>query len=135
LSASVALLRSHGIAAVKFGKLDKTGFLIPPVAIFYCYLIVAGAFDRPSPIRTSFDFPLWVSWLGVLSCAVGLVVMLPALISFGPSFRVGIDVERPGALVTSGIFGMTRNPIYVAFAFILLGEFLLFPCKRVRRYL
>ncbi|MGA7355438.1 MAG: isoprenylcysteine carboxylmethyltransferase family protein [Candidatus Cybelea sp.] len=123
----VQLLRSRGTAAMKFGELDKTDFLIPPFAIFYFYVIIAGAFDWPSPVRTSFELPLWVSWLGVLSCAIGLIVMLLALISFGTSFRVGIDVDHPGALVTSGIFAVTRNPIYVAFAFILLGEFLLFP--------
>lgn len=131
----VALLRSRGVAAMKFGELDKTDFLIPPFAIFYCYIIIAGAFDWPSPVRTSFEFPLAVSWLGVLSCAIGLIVMLLALISFGTSFRVGIDVDHPGTLVTSGIFAATRNPIYVAFAFILLGEFLLFPNWLLMLYL
>jgi protein-S-isoprenylcysteine O-methyltransferase Ste14 len=33
--------------------------------------------------------------------------------SFGTSFRVGIDVEHPDKLVTTGIFAVSRNPIYV----------------------
>ncbi len=47
--------------------------------------------------------------------------------SFGKSFRVGIDQDRPGALMTTGGFAVSRNPIYVAFWFVLLGQFLLFP--------
>ena len=39
---------------------------------------------------------------------------------------MGIDSEQPDKLVTSGIFAVSRNPIYVAFGFILLGQFLIF---------
>jgi protein-S-isoprenylcysteine O-methyltransferase Ste14 len=48
-------------------------------------------------------------------------------VSFGDSFRVGIDVERPDRLVTTGIFAVSRNPIYVGFGLVLIGEFLVFP--------
>ena len=33
----VLLLRRTGTRAMHFGKLDKTDFLIPPVALFYFY--------------------------------------------------------------------------------------------------
>jgi protein-S-isoprenylcysteine O-methyltransferase Ste14 len=36
-------------------------------------------------------------------------------------------VDRPDRLVTTGIFGVTRNPIYAAFGCVLLGQFLVFP--------
>ena len=52
--------------------------------------------------------------------------MLLSLVSFGRSFRVGIDSDRPDKLVTTGIFAYSRNPIYVAFALVLAGEFLIF---------
>jgi protein-S-isoprenylcysteine O-methyltransferase Ste14 len=122
----VQLLRRGGIVAMRFGELDRTDYLIPPFAFLYFYVVFANAFGWPSPVATSHP-SLWVFWLAALSCAVGLLVMLMALISFGTSFRVGIDTDRPGKLVTSGIFALTRNPIYVAFGFILLGELLLFP--------
>jgi protein-S-isoprenylcysteine O-methyltransferase Ste14 len=50
-----------------------------------------------------------------------------SLVSFGKSFRVGIDVDHPDRLVTTGIFAVSRNPIYVGFACVLLGQFLVFP--------
>jgi protein-S-isoprenylcysteine O-methyltransferase Ste14 len=52
--------------------------------------------------------------------------VLWSLVSFGRSFRIGIDTDHPDQLVTAGIFRYSRNPIYVAFAFVLVGEFLIF---------
>ena len=123
----VALLKRRGITAMKFGEIDRTDFLIPPFAFFYFYLIFANAFDWPTVSRAQFFHAPWVAWAGVLLCATGLLVLCLSLISFGASFRVGIDADRPDALVTSGIFAVTRNPMYVAFAFVLLGEFLIAP--------
>ena len=43
----VWLLRRAGTQAMHFGHLDKTDFLIPPVALFYFYTIFAAAFHWP----------------------------------------------------------------------------------------
>lgn len=48
------------------------------------------------------------------------------MISFGKSFRVGIDEEKSGGLVSSGAFAVSRNPLYIAFFMLLLGVFLIF---------
>ena len=123
----VLLLRRRGVAAMHFGKMDRTDFLIPPFALFYFYLIFAHAFDWPTVSRQEFFGSDILAWLGVLLCAAGLLLLLWSLISFGRSFRVGIDADHPGGLVTSGAFAVSRNPIYTAFALILVGQFLVFP--------
>jgi len=123
----VILLRRHGIEAMNFGKLDPTDFLIPPFALFYFFVVFAGAFGSSSAFAPLlFQSPV-LAWLGVAFCIAGLVVFVASLVSFGKSFRVGIDVEHPDQLITSGIFAYSRNPIYVAFLMILLGEFLILP--------
>jgi protein-S-isoprenylcysteine O-methyltransferase Ste14 len=121
------LLKKRGIEVMKFGKLDKTDFLIPPFAFFYFYLVFANAFGWRTVSAQEFFHSEGISWLGVLFCLAGLSILLWSLISFGQSFRVGIDTERPDKLITGGVFAYSRNPIYVAFAFILLGQFLIFP--------
>jgi protein-S-isoprenylcysteine O-methyltransferase Ste14 len=123
----VVLLRRQGIAAMKFGEIDKTDFLIPPVMLFYFYLVFAHAFGWPSVATRQLLHSVPIAWAGVLACAAGLVLLLWSLVSFKQSFRVGIDTHKPDALITSGIFAVSRNPIYVAFAFVLAGEFLIFP--------
>ncbi len=112
---------------MQFGKIDRTDFLIPPFALFYFYLIIAHAFNLPTPSRQVFFHSTIISWTGVLLCLAGLSLLLWSLVSFGRSFRVGIDIKNPDHLITSGAFAFSRNPIYVAFAMILLGQFLIFP--------
>jgi protein-S-isoprenylcysteine O-methyltransferase Ste14 len=123
----VLLLRTRGIQAMKFGDLDKTDFLIPPFALLYFYLIFANAFAWPTVVHNQLWNVPWLAWIGVVLCATGFLLMLLSLISFGSSFRVGIDTTHPDQLVTSGIFALTRNPMYVAFACVLIGEFLIYP--------
>jgi protein-S-isoprenylcysteine O-methyltransferase Ste14 len=121
------LMRRKGIRAFHFGKIDKTDYLIPPFALFFFYLVFAAALNWPSVIRQRLFDSEVLSWLGVLLCLAGLSLFLWSLISFGRSFRVGIDTERPDKLVTSGVFAFSRNPIYLAFGLVLAGQFLVFP--------
>jgi protein-S-isoprenylcysteine O-methyltransferase Ste14 len=115
-----------GIKAMKFGENDKKDFLIPPFALLFFYLIFASALNLPKLGVELFSNEI-VRWIGVALCLPGLILFLLSLISFGKSFRVGLDEDHPGPLVTTGTFAISRNPIYVAFGFILLGIFLIFP--------
>lgn len=123
----VRLMKRQGIEAMNFGKIDKTDFVIPPFALFYFYLVFAAAFDFPSVSRQQFFNSDVIGWGGAGLCLAGILLLLGSLVSFGQSFRVGIDTENPDRLVTSGVFAFSRNPIYVAFALVLLGQFLIFP--------
>jgi protein-S-isoprenylcysteine O-methyltransferase Ste14 len=122
----VRLMRRAGIEAMHFGKIDPKDFLIPPFAIFYFYIVFAAAFDWPTVASHRFFESELTSWAGVICCLSGLTLLFLSLVSFGKSFRIGIDQDRPDRLVTTGVFAVSRNPIYVAFWFVLLGEFLLF---------
>jgi protein-S-isoprenylcysteine O-methyltransferase Ste14 len=121
----VFLLKKMGIEAMNFGKMDKTDFLIPPFALFYFYIIFASALNLPKPGVELFSNEI-VHWFGVVLCMLGLILFFLSLVSFGKSFRVGIDEDHPGSLVTTGAFAISRNPIYTAFGLILIGIFLIF---------
>lgn len=122
----VQLMKRKGIEAMQFGKLDRTDFLIPPVALFYFYLVFANAFGWPTPASQPLFHSNGLAWLGVAFCLAGVILLTWSILSFGQSFRVGIDTEHPGQLITVGIFAFSRNPIYVAFALVLTGQFLVF---------
>lgn len=122
----VAMMKRKGVGAMNFGKIDKTDFAIPPFVLFYFYLVFAAAFNWPTVSTQAFFQSDALSWVGATFCLAGLLLLLWSLVSFGQSFRVGIDVDHPDKLITTGIFALNRNPIYVAFASILLGQFLIF---------
>ncbi len=120
------LLSNKGTKAFKFAEIDKKDFLILPFVLFYLYLIIASAFSLPT-IKYQLIFESSaLSWIGVAFCLFGLVSFLFSLISFGKSFRVGIDKDEPDKLITNGVFAFSRNPIYVSFGIILIGQFLVY---------
>jgi protein-S-isoprenylcysteine O-methyltransferase Ste14 len=125
--ARVWIMKRRGMRAMHFGQIDKKDFLIPPFALFYFYTVFAAAFGWPEVYRGQLFGSEFVAWVGVVFCLGGVLLLAWSLASFGRSFRVGIDTEQPDKLVTTGIFAVTRNPIYVAFGFVLVGEFLIFP--------
>jgi protein-S-isoprenylcysteine O-methyltransferase Ste14 len=72
------------------------------------------AFLRIGPVRI----------VGLILAGAGLLTFILAFLSFGNSWRIGIDRKRPGTLVTEGIFRLTRNPIYLASDLMFIGVFL-----------
>lgn len=62
--------------------------------------------------------------LGVLVMTAGIAVYGLALSAFGSSWRLGIDRDRPGPLMTIGIFARSRNPIYLGLMLFKIGTFL-----------
>jgi len=63
--------------------------------------------------------------LGVMMILAGDFVFVWALISFGNSWRIGIDEKSSGALVTNGIFAFSRNPIFAFIDLYFIGTFLI----------
>jgi protein-S-isoprenylcysteine O-methyltransferase Ste14 len=66
-------------------------------------------------------------WLGAGLMAACIVVVATAYVEMGASWRIGIDERVPGALVTSGLYRRSRNPIYLAADLFMAGSFLLNP--------
>ena len=62
--------------------------------------------------------------VGVLMILAGDAIFVLALVSFGNSWRIGIDEKSAGALVTQGIFAVSRNPIFTFIDLYFLGTFL-----------
>lgn len=92
----------------------------PPVATFVIALLMWGLARLFSPLDIEFVFRLVVAILflliGVGTGTAGVAVMSRA--------RTTMDPRRPdaaSALVTSGIYQYTRNPMYLGLLFVLIS--------------
>ena len=97
------------------------GPLLPPPiwALLFGGAMVGAARLAPG---LAFDAPER-AWIAGFLVAAGLGVDLSALLQFR-RHRTTIDPTRPGrasALVTTGIYRHTRNPMYVGMAIVLTG--------------
>jgi protein-S-isoprenylcysteine O-methyltransferase Ste14 len=86
--------------------------------IFWFVLVISYALHSPLEVLPAavhyqlFDAPV-AKIVGVGLISLGLIVFVLAFFNFGDSWRMGIDRKAAGALVTKGIFSLSRNPIYV----------------------
>lgn len=121
------MLKKEGIQAMVFARTHKSDWVLPPIVFFFVYHLFANAFDWPRISGPNLvDWP-WLGWTGCIICALGIALFYWGVYSFGKSFRVGIDDEKPGGLVTTGAFAHTRNPLYVAFGLEVTGFSASFP--------
>lgn len=67
---------------------------------------------------------LWLRIAGAVMIALALWLYRTAIRELGDSWRLGIDREQPGQLVTTGVYRWCRHPVYVAFDMIFVGAFL-----------
>lgn len=121
-----AILRRKGIKAIVFGATDRTDFLLVPFVLAMIYVVCADAFGWPlwAPLVKPFWKTSIPGWVGLALCTVAILGIAVSLASFGDSFRVGIDEQKPDQLITDGMFAVSRNPIYVSFNTFFLGQFL-----------
>ena len=120
-------MRRKGKRAMVFGKTDKSDFLLILIIVWIIYPVPARAFGLP--MWDPLVHPFWEStapgWVGIALCAIAIAGLAASLKSFGDSFRVGIDVDTQDKLVTTGMFAISRNPLYLCIILFLLGMLLI----------
>jgi len=123
--ARALMLRRRGIDAFVRGP-QYTAFGI--YYLVFTYAVLACSFAWPFP--TVLGQALWhspaLSWAGAVLCLAGVAGYALCMTSLEDSFRIGIDENAPGRLITGGIFGYSRNPLYLSLLTEYLGLLLVF---------
>ena len=86
---------------------------LPPIWLLFCLFL---AWISPWIVPWGGLF-----WSGLLPILLAVVLTVAALWEFRRARTTVIPHQQPSALITAGIFGRTRNPIYLADMLILLG--------------
>ncbi|RYZ53882.1 MAG: isoprenylcysteine carboxylmethyltransferase family protein [Sphingobacteriales bacterium] len=131
---SLRTYRQTGINPVTFGGTDTTHDLIGrwfkvlfalillTIVIYwwdgsaYRYLLPAEYLQYPP-----------VQWVGVGLCILSLLWTVLAQHQMGRSWHIGIDKEHNAELKISGLFAVSRNPIFLGMIVTLVGFLLVLP--------
>jgi protein-S-isoprenylcysteine O-methyltransferase Ste14 len=92
--------------------------IVPPVWLL-ATLLASAALHHWLPLRRLVPAP-W-SYAGVVFIVLGLLLAGPAIAAFRRAQTPIVPFERSTALVTSGPFRFTRNPMYSGMVLLLLG--------------
>lgn len=101
-------------------------------------LALAAGFGRQGHVALAAVFGNWplpirplearaARGAGLALAAGGMALAALAAHQLGPSWRVGVDPDRVGALQTGGAYRWTRNPVILGEEIVLAGTFLLVP--------
>jgi len=129
LAAKILAQSQRGVRAIVLGRAGD-GILsrIDPLAVVALFLwfgsvALHGTGLAPGRFEPRlFQAPVAEVAGAVLAVgALGLVIT--ALVQMGRSWRIGIDPESREQLVTSGVFAVSRNPIYLAFDLLAVSAF------------
>ncbi len=96
--------------------------LIVDVAL---YAFWPGAYGNVEPIAL-LD-AAWIRAVGLSLLAISLIWIVVAQAQMGNAWRIGIDQKRATELVNTGLFGVSRNPIFLGMRLSVLGFFLTLP--------
>jgi len=129
------ILSRRGVKVWVIGTSSKKLFeiilenILMPVLVLWSVFVVLTALNVPMPgiISKILINIFWLKYAGILFCYIGLIIFLMALMSFGKSWRIGIDEKNSNELITTGIFKYSRNPIFLFMDLYFTGIMLIYP--------
>ena len=62
----------------------------------------------------NYSLPLWAGWLGVILIACSLIIFWLAHADLGLNWSPSLEIRTEHKLITNGIFGYIRHPMYAS---------------------
>jgi protein-S-isoprenylcysteine O-methyltransferase Ste14 len=95
--------RVTGQEKMLLGLLSLGGFIIPLLYAATNWLDFAN-----------YSLPVWAGWLGILLTAGALFVFWRAHADLGLNWSPSLEIREKHELITRGIYGMIRHPMYAS---------------------
>jgi protein-S-isoprenylcysteine O-methyltransferase Ste14 len=131
---SYRVWKQTGISPVTFSNKDNAHDYIGKVfKLLLALLFVIIGIYAFYPKGVQYLLPIWyfenlyLQILGIIILILALVWIAIAQHQMSNSWRIGIDEKNKTVLVTKGLFGISRNPIFLGMMSTLFGLFLVIP--------
>lgn len=117
--------RKQGIQTNLLGK-GKTGVVkfIEITLKIVTYIVVVV--EVISILANKYIDFTWLRIMGVVLGTLGVGVFVVSIITMRDSWRAGVPKDEKTELVISGIYAYSRNPAFLGFDLIYIGELLMF---------
>ena len=125
---------------IQWRRSGSTGFVLPRRGAPLVERVDAGLFVLAigllvvAPIVDAGDAGRWdafdnaaIGVVGGMLAVAGIGLCVAAQFAMGDSWRIGVDPSAQTALITAGIFGRVRNPIFSAMVLVTAGFALMLP--------
>ena len=100
--------------------------------VFILLLLLLGGFIMPILYAVTdwldfanYSLPTWAGWLGVLILAVGVFIFWRAHADLGLNWSPSLEIREKHELITRGIYGVIRHPMYASQWLVALAQPLL----------
>ena len=91
---------------------------IPPLILLFVVIIQLLTSNYLSFLTIEIFF---INWIGYIIISLGLLMLVTSIMKFRKLKTTVIVFKKPTSLVTTKIYSLTRNPMYLSMFFILLG--------------
>lgn len=102
-------------------KQDSPGVVIPPPAIYAVIFVSSVMIQRSLPLNNIFFYSIVSKITGIFLMLISLFFSIRSLRQFFLSKNTLILIRPASSLQTSGIYRLTRNPMYTALVLLYLG--------------
>jgi protein-S-isoprenylcysteine O-methyltransferase Ste14 len=97
--------------------------ILPPVLVA---ILIAAMSGLHYGLHDAASVPLWIRFLAPVPIGAGLLLLVVARLQFARRQTNIYTFDEPGMLVTDGVFRLSRHPMYLGFALVLVGAAMAF---------
>lgn len=110
------------------GKSKKLSLSIAVSSCIYILLLIRLFIGEVNwLLELTIPFQNYLKFAGYGFVILGFIIGLWALIEMKSSWRVGIKHTQKTALITTGVYRISRNPYFLSYGILIFGYFLIFP--------